>query len=180
MFLGSLWVFKVKTWPSIWEGQRPFTLFRGRIIFSTLWNLCSEKSSGAHVTTWRTEEIVGGRTNFGTKAGLGRQSFHRRKIYHYRRNFSWNHPTFSWAVETPWTIVHPKSQIVKSFLEKLSNKCSCVCRCRNSGVPCSTGMIFNPAMCRQAGKELTTRKIFVANICLYFWNVWSNKGSFQT
>ena len=73
LILGSLWFFKVKTWPSIWEGQRPYTLFRGRIIFSTLWNLCSEKSSGAHVTTWRTGEIVGGRTNFGTKPGLGRQ-----------------------------------------------------------------------------------------------------------
>ena len=32
---------------------------------------------------------------------------------------------------------------------KSRNKCSCVCRCRNSGVPCSTGTIFNPEMCRQ-------------------------------
>jgi len=31
---------------------------------------------------------------------------------------------------------------------KLWDDTSCVCRCRNSGVPCSTGMIFNPEMCR--------------------------------
>ena len=79
-------------------------------------------------------KLLGAEQTLGRNQVLGDKSVPWCKLYHY----------------------HPKSW--QPFLKLF--KISCVCRCRNSGVPCSTGMIFNPAMCRQAGRELTIWQIF--------------------
>ena len=67
--------------------------------------------------------------------------------------FSWYHP---------YDPLHVKSHRHHCQLFLISsNQCSCVCRCRNSGVPCSTGMIFNPEMCRQ---ELIIWKLHIQHV----------------
>ena len=93
-----------------------------------------KKSPGAHATTWWTGGIVGDLTNFGMTPGLANNIGPLYKITHWHYHF---------------------------FLIS-SNQCSCVCRCRNSGVPCSTGMIFNPEMCRL---ELIIWKLHILVLC---------------